>query len=114
MKKVPGLGYFLVVYFVCLLLIMGLIARCAAAAEFLTCDSQEGVVLYQVEINDQEQAPIPAQPGGILLFDLEGKPAGQYKFRARAAGPGEWWSEWSLLFPTVKPGTATGLKVIRK
>lgn len=105
---------FLWLYFGVMFSLALVLVRQAWPADALTCDPQEGVTTYQVEENGVEQPPVAALPGGVLDFDLTGRPAGKYIFRARAAGPGGWWTDWSTPFDTTKPTTAQGLKIRKK
>ena len=67
--------------------------------KMLVCAAQAGVTHYQIELNGQEQAPIPALANGALEADLTGLSDGTHKVRIRAGA--KWsrdfiqWGPWS-------------------
>jgi hypothetical protein len=93
------------------------------ASPFLVCDlPQTGFVPAHtiVEITTYATAtPVVTEVSGLTtagttefqLLDLAGKPNGKYKFRAKWADAGNWWSDWSLPLTVMKTDAPWNLRV---
>lgn len=66
----------------------------AAAAPYLVCDPQAGVVHYEVMFNDNVYEA-PAEEDGSIKWELEDVLVGEHTVRLRAANIYGDWSTWS-------------------
>lgn len=88
------------------------------ADPFLVCDAPTEIITNcEVEITQGITTNIVPgicsldADGDYLLLDLATRPNGMHTFRARWAGEGGWWSNWSLPFDASKPGSPGSVRI---
>ena len=94
--------------------ILGLLCTVLITA-FLVCDPQLGVVSYKLELNGvADTVSYLAEPDGSAKINIDGYSPGNYTFRLKAVGQGEWPSDWSDPFDATKPLKSGTVRIINE